>query len=60
MAKANRTRTEKGRENKYVKAIECSGFCGEVDHLCPECVDWGSFKRQEAFRRVDNERRLDV
>jgi hypothetical protein len=59
MAKANRTRTDRGRENKYVNETHCSGFCGEIEHLCPECADWGTLKSQEAFQRVDDDTRLD-
>ena len=60
MAKAKRTRAEKGRENKYMTITHCSRFCGEVEHLCEECIDWGTLKRQEAFKRVRIETHLDT
>lgn len=55
MAKANRTRTEKGRENKHVTQTDCNGFCEEVDHLCRECVDWGDLQRQAAHSNPDED-----
>ena len=55
MAKANRTGTEKGRENKYTTQTHCSGFCGEVERLCDACVDWGELKRQEALKRTEDD-----